>query len=83
MTKARRKRSRGRPRGPRTVRFPALLLPEQLETLALLSRELEGEPPVTGLIRLAVQAYIDAKLQDKALGDRIESQRRVGIMLVK
>lgn len=83
MTAVRRKRRRGRPRGPQTVRFPALLLREQLETLTLLSKELEGEPPVTGLIRSAVQAYIDAKLRDKALGDRIESQRRTGIKLVK
>lgn len=77
------KLKRGRPPGIPTVRFSAFLFPEQLEVLEVLSKELEGEPPVTGLIRTAVKAYIDAKLKDKALRQRVEERRRVGISLVR
>lgn len=77
------KAKRGRPLGPPTVRFSALLFPEQLEVLEVLSKELEGEPPVAGLLRSAVQAYIDAKLKDKALRQRVEERRRAGITLVR
>jgi len=59
------------------------LFPEQLETLELLSKQLDGSPPVTGLIRSAVQAYINAKLEDKTLRERIERQRRAEIALVQ
>lgn len=77
------KARRGRPLGPRTVRFSALLLPDQLEVLEVLSKELEGQPPVAGLVRAAVQAYIDTKLKDKALRLRLEERRGVGITLVR
>ena len=77
------KPKRGRPLGPQTVRFSALLFPEQLEVLELLSKELEGKPPVAGLLRSAVQAYIEAKLKDKGLRERVEERRRAGIALVR
>jgi hypothetical protein len=83
MKSADQKPKRGRPQGPPTVRFSALLFPDQLETLDLLTSELEGGPSVAGLVRTAVQAYIDVKLRDKALRQRIEEKRSDAIRLVR
>jgi hypothetical protein len=81
VTKGNGKAKKGRPRGPKTVRFSALLYPVQLDTLELIAEELEGTPKVTGLVRTAVQQYIDHKLAEKDLRDRVNA-RRAGLHLV-
>ncbi len=76
MTDERAKRRRGRPRGHPTIDMHLRLTAEQKQSLEVLSRILDGCPPVNGLIQTAIEQYVTRKLQDAAI--RKDYEARVG-----
>ena len=53
------KGQRGRPRERDTIKMTALLYPEQKAKLEYLSEHLTGYPKVAGLLRQAVEEFLD------------------------
>lgn len=75
--------SRGRPRKPKTVRVQALLYSEQKLKLEFLSSHLPGSPPITGLVRDAVEAYVDEHLVGdlgKLYSQEVERRKKLQIV---
>jgi hypothetical protein len=68
------KERRGRPRGEQTVAFPLRLRPEQKRDLEVLRQILEGSPPINGLIQVAIDRYVAAKLEDPAIRRQYEAR---------
>ncbi len=67
--------TRGRKRGPATIPFPLRLRIDQRTDLEFLQDATDGSPPINGLIQLAIDRYIAAKLAEPDL--RAAYQRRV------
>ena len=76
------KPKRGRRPGPKTQRFQALLYPEQIERLYFLKDQLPGSPPITGLVREAVEAYLEKMYTDR-VEDAFKEARQEGIRILK
>ena len=60
---------RGRPRGPETIPVTALLTPEQKAKLDYLSAHLTGRPKVAGLLRQAVDEFLERYFTDEYAAD--------------
>ena len=73
-------RKRGRPKKGESVRFQALLLADQKERLEFLSGHLPGNPPLSGLLRDAVEEYLDRQFSsevEKAYRDHEQKDLRI------
>lgn len=78
------KRGRGRPAGPKTVRYPALLEPAQKRDLETICEYLEGKPKLAGIVREALAQYIAVKRQDPAIRDALDAANKpASIRVVK
>lgn len=56
------------------MKYPLRLLPEQKRDLDILSKIMEGSPPVNGLIQSAVTAYIASMLEDSRIKSRYDAR---------
>ncbi len=67
------KRRRGRPRGPKTVRYSALLEEAQRRDLDIIRDHLEGKPNMAGVVREALAQYIAHKRDEPAIRDALDA----------
>lgn len=75
--------ARGRPKGEPTVAFPLRLRPDQKRDLELISEAIDGVPPLNGLIQLAVDRYVAAKLEDPVIRSAYERRLNPRLSMVK
>lgn len=60
---------RGRPKGRPTVKVHALLYPEQKAKLDFLASRLTGSPPLVGLLRDAVDEFLERHFTGDLAGE--------------